>query len=262
MRRLSACLLLLAGCQTLQVPAPSPHADGRVQRFAILYTASDWRQGEDDLVDPSGLNATWLQTQRIHTTLRKSGVTNIATLYLDAKPDPAEPQIASAITSASKLHLRQAIAAFAARMDADDHLTIHLSLHGKADGLLYSDLGERLRPADFADMLRPIPPGQRLIIVDACFSGAFVEALELPGSYIATAKADEYGWVERDFSFGQFFFQFANSATPEIAFLQASDAYQAAGEARRAYIETEHGGKGINPEAAAALSFTPVWYRR
>lgn len=258
-------LILLCGCETLQVPAPSADADGQPERYAILFTASDWRAGEDDLVDDSGRNATWLQIQRIHRSLSQGGLpsANIATLYLDAQTDPAEPQIAnSALISASKMHLRQAIARFAGRMDADDQLVIHLSLHGKADGLLYSDVGERLGAAEFADMLQPIPPSQRLVVVDACFSGAFVEALDLPGPFIATAKADEYGWVEREFSFGQFFFEFANSATAKIAFLHASDAYRAAGEARREYIENEHGGEGIDSEAAAALSFIPVWYQK
>ena len=256
-------LILLCGCEAVRVTAPSTMSDGRSERFAILFTASDWREGEADLVDDSGLNATWLQTQRIHASLRQAGVANIATLYLDGRPDPAEPQIAnSAIQSASKYHLRQSIAAFAARMDADDHLTIHLSMHGKADGLLYSDLGERLSPAQFATMIQPIPAEQRLVVVDACFSGAFVEALTIPGAFIATAKADEYGWVERAFSFGQFFFEFANSAAAKVAFIKASDAYRAAGEARRVYIEQEHGGEGIPSEAAAALSFIPVWYQK
>ena len=127
-------LILLCGCEAVRVTAPSTMSDGRSERFAILFTASDWREGEADLVDDSGLNATWLQTQRIHASLRQAGVANIATLYLDGRPDPAEPQIAnSAIQSASKYHLRQSIAAFAARMDADDHLTIHLSMHGLRD---------------------------------------------------------------------------------------------------------------------------------
>ena len=104
MRAACILLLLLCGCETLQTPPPSAAKDGQVQRFAILFTASDWRQGEDDLVDPSGLNATWLQTQRIHASLRDGGVANIATLYLDAQPDPAEPQIAdSAIERSERL---------------------------------------------------------------------------------------------------------------------------------------------------------------
>ena len=269
-------MLILASCETLRIPAPAASADGISQRFAILFTASDWRSGEDDLVDDSGRNATWLQTQRIHRSLLAGGVpaANIATLYLDAKTDPAEPKIADSapeqgkrashvpIVSATKHHLRQALSRIASRMDADDHLTIHLSLHGREDSLLYSDLGERISPTEFAGMISPIPPQQRLIVVDACFSGAFVEELPLTGSFIATAKADEYGWVERDFSFGQFFFEHANSATPRVAFLHASDAYQAAGEAHRDYIESKHGGKGIDPAAANALSFIPVWYQK
>jgi hypothetical protein len=92
--------------------------------------------------------------------------------------------------------IAQAISRVAQTMDpAEDVLVVFLSSHGTEDGALVLDLGFRplapLAPAALRAALDEAGVQWRVVIVSACFSGAFVDALRGPRSLvISSARAD------------------------------------------------------------------------
>jgi hypothetical protein len=90
--------------------------------------------------------------------------------------------------------LRHTLNALSQHMNVDeDVLFLALSSHGSEDGAIAvsSDLGDwrDLEADDLADMLRESGIRWRVIVVSACFSGAFVEPLEDDNTIILTAAA-------------------------------------------------------------------------
>jgi hypothetical protein len=274
-----ALLLAAIGCTSLPTPRVLPAGDGVVRRHALIFTASDWREGESDYTDPEGRNAGWIQTVRIYNALRAQGFSaeRVHVLYLDGTPHDDEPAVDGSGVSAAFRHglggeatlrrLRQRLRLITATMDADDHVVLHLGLHGRRSGRLLADSGETIRGRDLRRLLAPVPAANRLVVLDACHAEAVLARIELPGPFIGTAKADDYGWVDRDFSFGQFFFRCADLMPAEsgqtalnhrAALAKAAAGYKAAGEAKRDYILTAYEGIGLPPEEAARLTFEPV----
>jgi hypothetical protein len=91
-------------------------------------------------------------------------------------------------------HLALALARAAELMDlSEDVLVLYSTGHGiEGDGLTYRDV-ERgaglISPSRLADMLGTLGIRNRLVILQACFSGQFVPMLASPTSIVATAAA-------------------------------------------------------------------------
>ncbi|MDP7398460.1 MAG: caspase family protein [Lentisphaeria bacterium] len=245
--------------------------------YAVIFTSSDWRTGGNDELDPIDRNAGWIQTVRIYRHLLRLGydARNISVFYLDAQPDYGDAGAGDipeslrrmldrrrAATS-TKANLHAALRQLASRMRPQDHLVVHLSMHGRKGAWLESDTGETIRPRELRRMLKPLAPTQRLLIVDACHSEEIIERLDLPGTSIATARADELGWLERNFSFGEFFFaEFADCLGPgrpdrvEAAWSAAAARYRHAADWD--YLKTRYGGAGLPQTTIELLTFEPV----
>ena len=91
-------------------------------------------------------------------------------------------------------HLALAIARAAALMDRkEDALVLYMTSHGTPmAGLNYEDASREtgvLTPAQLAAMLGRHGFTNRLIIIQACFSGQFIPVLAEPGTVIATAAS-------------------------------------------------------------------------
>jgi hypothetical protein len=87
-----------------------------------------------------------------------------------------------------------ALARVAELMDRnEDVLVVYSTSHGEPDaGLVYKDLqrgGGVITPARLARMLGSLGIRNRLLILQACFSGQFVPALKEPGTIVITAAA-------------------------------------------------------------------------
>ncbi len=245
--------------------------------YAVIFTSSDWRTGGNAVLDPIDRNAGWIQTVRIYRHLLRLGyeARNISVFYLDAQPDYEDAgagdipeslrrmldrRLAAAST---KANLHAALRQLALRMRPQDHVVVHLSMHGRKGAWLESDTGETIRPRELRRMLKPLAPRQRLLIVDACHSEAIIERLDLPGTSIATARADELGWLERNFSFGEFFFaEFVDCLDPgrpdrvEAAWSAAAVRYGKAADWQ--YLKTRYGGEGLPEATIELLTFEPV----
>jgi hypothetical protein len=94
----------------------------------------------------------------------------------------------------SPQNLSLALARAAELMDRnEDVLVLYSTSHGEPDtGLVYKDLkrgGGIISPARLAGMLSSLGFRNRLLIIQACFSGQFVPALKGPGTIVVTAAA-------------------------------------------------------------------------
>lgn len=149
--------------------------------------------------------------------------------------------------------LRHALNALSQHMNVEeDILFLALSSHGSEDGTVSvsSELGywRDLEADDLADMLRESGIRWRVIIVSACYSGAFVEPLKDDGTIILTAAAADrtsFGCSDdNDLTyFGEAFYR---DALPQAPSLRA--AFEAAREAilKR---ETREGETPSEPQA-------------
>jgi len=132
---------------------------------------------------------------------------------LGAGPEP--------VPSASPQHLVTALGAIGARMKADEDVFIlFITAHGgQGSGAVFKDQGRLtsiLSPNALAALLRDAGIQDRLIIVSACFSGAFITPLADPRTAIVTAASADrtsFGCApERDWTyFGDAFFSRALS---------------------------------------------------
>ncbi len=98
---------------------------------------------------------------------------------------------------ATLTNLRVAFAAIAKQMDpAEDILLVYLTSHGSEDHQLYVALDplplNQISPVDLADALVTSPSMRwKVIVVNACFSGGFIDALRDDSSLvIAAARSD------------------------------------------------------------------------
>ena len=92
--------------------------------------------------------------------------------------------------------LAKALDGVAAKMNpTEDVLILYTTSHGSPDaGLNFRDpdFGAAvIAPSELAAMLDHTRARNRLIILQACFSGQFVHALRGPGTIVATAAADD-----------------------------------------------------------------------
>ena len=130
--------------------------------------------------------------------------------------------------------LDYALRAVARKMDPDsDILFLALSSHGSADALLSVSNGnlplEQLSDDDLETALRDSGIKRRIIVISACYAGAFIKPLEDPNTIvIAAAAADRTSFGcsdDRDMTyFGEAFYRDAlpNAKTLQEAFDRAS----------------------------------------
>jgi hypothetical protein len=149
--------------------------------------------------------------------------------------------------------LRYALQGLAARMRLDrDILFLSISSHGSSDGAVaVSNDGlplDELTPADLVQALKDAGIQWRVIIVSACYAGAFVPALADPRTIVLTAAAADrtsFGCSnDRELTyFGEAFYR---DALPKAQSLQAAfDAAKLAIGAR----EQREGFTPSNPQA-------------
>jgi hypothetical protein len=140
---------------------------------------------------------------------------------------------------ANRSNLHYLLRKVAQRMEADeDILFLFLTSHGREDGRLVVDFGELglndLEPAELRRILDEAGIKWRVLVVSACFSGAFLPALESPDTLIITAAAHDrssFGCAhENEWTyFGEAFFRDALADTQDLpaAFRAASQLIEA-----------------------------------
>lgn len=136
---------------------------------------------------------------------------------------------------ANRSNLHYVLRQVAQRMETDeDILFLFLTSHGREDGRLVVDFGEMglndLEPAELRRILDEAGIKWRVLVVSACFSGAFLPALESPHTLVITAAAHDrssFGCAhENEWTyFGEAFFRDALADTRDLpaAFRAASE---------------------------------------
>ncbi len=127
---------------------------------------------------------------------------------------------------ATTTNLRAALMRFGEQMDVHkDILLLFITTHGERNHDLAFDLPplvlDPLRPADLAEMLDDSGVKWRVIVVSACFSGGFVDALKDPHTVVITAsdaRSTSFGCAhENDWTyFGEAFFNEGMTRTPSF----------------------------------------------
>ncbi len=137
-------------------------------------------------------------------------------------------------------------------MGAEDVLFLALSSHGERDAALkVTNAGlapTRIRAEDLAHMLRESGIGWHVVVVSACFSGAFVDALASERTIVITAAAADrksFGCDDRRHLtyFGEAFFKNALPAAPSL---------RAAFDSARAEIARREKSMGATPSIPQA----------
>ena len=94
----------------------------------------------------------------------------------------------------NRTNLTAALAAVTAAMDDEDILFLFLTSHG-APGFISTDFAgvtsRNLEAADVARALDAADAGNAVVIVSACYSGSFVDALTAPRRLVLTASREE-----------------------------------------------------------------------
>lgn len=93
---------------------------------------------------------------------------------------------------ASLTNLQTAVDATASRMDSDqDVLLLFLTSHGSDDHLLYVSMDplplDQIAPEDLADVFANMHIRYKVIVISACYSGGFIDALKNDTTMIITA---------------------------------------------------------------------------
>jgi Peptidase C13 family len=135
---------------------------------------------------------------------------------------------------ANLTNLGTAIDAVAQRMDADqDILLLFLTTHGSRDHELYVSMDplplDQIDPQDLADLFADSPIRYKVIVISACYSGGFIDALKNDSTMVITAARQDRtsfgcGTASEITDFGRAFFVEGlnqNDSLP-AAFAQAS----------------------------------------
>lgn len=157
---------------------------------------------------------------------------------------------------ASLTNLGTAVDAIAARMDADtDILMLFLTSHGSPEHELYVGLDplplDQIAPQDLSDLFADSPIRYKVIVISACYSGGFIDALKSATTMVITAaRADRAsfgcGTDSEITDFGRAFFVegLNHSDSFPAAFAVASDLIDA--------WETRDGEEHSYPQMATA----------
>lgn len=102
------------------------------------------------------------------------------------------PDTVDSVPLATLTNLRSALAGVAARMDtSEDVLVLFLTSHGSEDHKLFVGLDplplKQIQPRDLRAALDDAGIHWRVVVVSACYSGGFVDALRDPGTLVITA---------------------------------------------------------------------------
>ncbi len=172
--------------------------------------------------------------------------------------DPAMPR-------ATRQTIGQSLNALGKVLDPnEDVLFLYLSSHGLDDNSVYLHTGpgqeEYLAPAELARMLDKAGIGNAVIVVSACYSGAFVQALRSPKHAVITAARRDrpsFGCGNTDSAtwFGRAFLVEALNATTDLT--QAFD--MAATTVRKR--EREEGERPSVPQFEMGKDIAQVWGR-
>jgi hypothetical protein len=183
-------------------------------------------------------------------------------LLLDNNPASLDSRPLATLTN-----LRIALAAMAERMDpAEDILLVYLTSHGSLDHYLYVSLGplplNQIGPDDLAEALQTSPSIRwKVLIVNACYSGGFIDALRDDSTLVITAaRSDRTSFgcgIESEIThFGKAFLAEALNETTSLP-----DAFEKARKTVDAWEARDREDPRSEPQMASSRSIEAKLYK-
>jgi len=156
-----------------------PRVPGRVNLYFVAFAGD----GEENVFRNEAEYADKLLTRRFDTGGHDLLLVN-------------NPATLEQYPLASLSNLETALASVAERMDKEqDVLMLFLTSHGTKDHLLYVSMDplplDQIAPDDLADALKKSGIRNKVVVISACYSGGFIDALKDDSTMIITAaRAD------------------------------------------------------------------------
>lgn len=169
-------LLMLSGFLALAGPACAQAPAGRLDGWAAVVIAADWRDGRGRPIEAFD-NA----RRDVAAGLIASGLPRESTVALTLNPGaPDASTAAEALRAVGEVTQR-----------AQRGCLLYFTSHGSPEGMVFGEDGT-VTPAAMAQMVRQWCGARpTVVIVSACFSGIFVNALEGPNRMVLTAASRE-----------------------------------------------------------------------
>lgn len=183
---------LIAATTALALLALPASAQSRFEGWASTVIAADWRDGGGQPIEAFD-NA----RRDLSLAFRQAGFPDDGHLSLTLNPAKSD-------TVAPAEALRRI---GAAASQAPRGCFFYLTSHGAPQNLVFGDT-KGLEPVDLAQMLRQwCGPRPTIVVLSACYSGSFVDALRAPNRMILTAarrdrtsfgcgSEDDYPWFD------------------------------------------------------------------
>ncbi len=167
---------ILAGLILLCLAAAPAAAQSRFDGWATAVIAADWRDGGGRPIEAFDNARRDLTRGLLAAGLPRDGLVD-----LTLRPDVADP-----------VTVTEALARVAeATRRAPRGCLLYFTSHGSPQGMVFGP-DQTLEPADMANLVRQWCGARpTVVIVSACYSGAFVNALAAPNRMVLTAASRE-----------------------------------------------------------------------
>ena len=193
-------------------------------RYALIVTASTRGSTGPSLVDPLDKGNFFLNEVRVYDALREAGfeAKNIRVLY-PATPDWGETMEVLGVQRlldeqfglwhggydhiATAENIANALMKFGKVVTRNDIFVMYLGTHGAEDSVEIEAGNAEAYVSWFQELLLNIHPRFGLFYSDACHSGVFIRALNLPDFILVSTTGNALGWADRHYSGAAYFFQ-------------------------------------------------------
>jgi hypothetical protein len=282
--------LTMAGCQVLSSPSgieqyKAPKISEK--KYAVISTGASLRNEEEGLVDPIDKNCFWVSTVKVYNELLKNGYKpeNIFVLYKDGQPPFDDPYLLkeineikkeftdSSINIATKNNLVNLLDSLEPIINPEDKFTLYIDQHGSSLGSAHFEYDNSyIFGHELGEVLKGNKSKEVLIVTGTCYAEMFSILINHPAVIISGSKCDKYGWGDKNFSWGQVFFEEMNNpkndtnhdkeVSPYEAFLPAKKRSKQYRKTIDEFLKKDYEGTGCSEEELNKIDLIPTYIER
>lgn len=212
------------GCALFQRRERVPIEKG--EKYAVLCTGASIRDKSEGLIDPIDKNCFWISAVNVYNELLEGGYKpeNIYVLYQDGKPPFDDEEYLDKIKEikkefdgsysniATRSRLEELLNGIETKIKPEDKFVLYLNMHGSSLGEIHFEHdGSYMNGDRLEEVLKGNQSKKILILADTCHAESFTEDIDYPSILISASKKDFYGWGDRKFSCGSYFFEEMNN---------------------------------------------------
>ncbi|MFC1686897.1 C13 family peptidase [Nanoarchaeota archaeon] len=284
---IASLILTVTGCQGISNLPLEVETKESGKKYAVLCTGASTRNKEEGLSDIIDKNTFWIATVNAYNELIKNGhkPENIFVLYKDGKPPFDDPDLLNKISKikkefdgsytniSTKKNLINLLNSLESTIMPEDNFTLYINQHGSASGAAYFEFDDSyIFGKELGRVLKGNKSKNILIILGTCHAESFALQVNYPSISVACSKKDKYGWLDRTFSFGQFFLEEMNTlnndknkdgkVSPYEAFLPAKERAVQYRKDINDFLRTAYEGNGIKESELKKMDLVPVYIER